>query len=131
MSVLKTSDAKVIYKEVSEVIKKYIITKKGREKFSPDLFSDAKDILAMQNKISKYSRIDSATIDKIRENLTDFELKKAGDFFVDRVVIVPDDESYERFMWLKKYCDLRISNSNEDIDERQQIVMANPDMPVE
>jgi len=130
MSVLKTSDAKAVYKEVSEVIKKYIITKKGREKFSPDLFSNAKDILAMQEKISKYSRIDSAIIDKIRENLTDFELKKAGDFFVDRVVIVPDDESYERFMWLKKYCDLRI-NRNEDIDERQQIVMANQDTPVE
>ncbi|CEG12698.1 putative DNA mismatch repair protein MutS domain protein [groundwater metagenome] len=131
MSVLKTSDAKAAYKEVSEIIKKHIITKKGREKFSLDLFSDAKDISAMQEKISKYIRIDNVIIDKIRENLTDFELKKAGDFFVDRVVIVPDDESYERFMWLKKYCDVRIGNSNEDIDERQQIVMANPDMPVE
>ncbi|MDI6730471.1 MAG: hypothetical protein QMD06_02880 [Candidatus Altarchaeum sp.] len=131
MSVLKTSDAKVVYKEVSEVIKKYIITKKSKEKFSLDLFSDAKDILTMQNKISKYSRINITTINKIRENLTDFELKKAGDFFVDRVIIVSDEGSYEKFMKFKKYCDLRIGNNNEDIDERQQIVMANPDMPVE
>ncbi|PKP59685.1 MAG: hypothetical protein CVT88_04825 [Candidatus Altiarchaeales archaeon HGW-Altiarchaeales-1] len=132
MSILKTSDAKSAYKEVSEIIKRSIITKKGRENFSLNLFGDAKDILAMQEKISKYSGIDSAIIDKIRENLTNFELKKAGDFFVDRAVIVPDDESYERFMWLKKYCDLMVgNNNNEGIDEKQQIVIANSDTPIE
>lgn len=130
MSILKTSDAKAVYKEVSEVIKRYIITKKARERFSLNLFTNTKDILAMQEKILKYSKIDDSTINKIRENLTDFELKKADDFFVDRVVVVPDDESYERFMWIKKYCDLMI-NRNEDIDERQQIVMANLDTPIE
>ncbi len=132
MSVLKTSDAKVAYKEVSEIIKKYIITKKGRENFSLNLFGDAKDILAMQDKISKYSQIDNVVIDEIRENLNDLELKKGSDFFVDRVVIVSDDESYEKFMWLKKYCDLKINRDNsEGLDEKQLIIIVEQDTPLE
>jgi len=133
MSILKTSDAKVVYKDVSEVIKRYILTKKAREKFSLNLFSDAKSILEMQEKISKYSQIDNAIINKIRENLNNFELKKISDFFVNRVVVVPDDESYERFMWLKKYCDLIVGNNDNNlgIDEKQQVVTANTDTPVE
>jgi len=132
MSILKTSDARAVHKEVSEIIRRYIITKKARENFSLNLLGDAKDILAMHEKILKYSRIDNAVIDKIRENLNSFELKKAGDFFVNRTVIVPDDVAYERYIWIKKYCDLMVSNNNnEGFDEKQHLIIANSDTPVE
>lgn len=132
MSVLKTSDAKASYKEVSETIRNYIITKKGKENFSLNLFSDANDIKAMQDKIMKYSKIDISTIDKIRENLNGLELKKDSHFFVDRNVIVQDDESYEKFMWVKKYCDLMVNvNSSVTIDENRHIIFANSDTPIE
>jgi len=128
MSVLRTSDAKNVYKEIVEIIKNYIITKKAKENFTLNLFTDPDEIIVMQNKIYRYLKIDESVINEIRKILDKFELKKPNDFFVNRIVVA-DNESYEKFIWIKKYCNLMTEG---EIDKaRGHIITIDEDTPVE
>jgi len=128
MSVLRTSDAKNVYKEIVEIIKNYIITKKAKENFTLNLFTDPDEIIVMQNKIYRYLKIEESVINEIRKILDKFELKKPNDFFVNRIVVA-DNESYEKFIWIKKYCNLMTEG---EIDKwKGHIITIDKDTPVE
>ena len=104
MKLLKTRDAKSVYRQISTIIKSYIVTNRAKEEFSLNLTNDAQKIKEMHGKIKKYDVIDDFTLDKTREILRDFELKESRNFFVDRVIATEDEEIYEKLFHLKKHC---------------------------
>ncbi len=106
MELLKTRDAKSVYRQLSNIIKGYIITTPAGENFSLNLRCDPETIKDSHEKIKKYNSIDDASLDNIREILKDFKLKESKNFFVERIIATDDEEIYEKLFPFKKHCEI-------------------------
>ena len=127
MKLLKTGDAKAVYRELSNIIKGYVVTEPACKKFSIDLTCNPDEIKDSHEKIKIYNTIDDFTLDEIREILKDFKLKETGNFFVDRVIATDDEEIYEKLLPLKKHCEIVHLTMQQDNLEKQgkQVVFIN------
>jgi len=126
MELLKTRDAKNVYRQISNVIRNHIVTDRAKNEFCLDLTDNAGKIKQMHEKINAYNAIDDDTLDGIREILKDFELKWDKSFFVERIIATEDDEIYEKLFPLRQHCEvvhLRAGDQQKPDEHGKQVIV--------
>lgn len=120
--ILKTKDAVSVYKDIFELLKSKIKTKKALEKFTINLTTDVDEIKKLQKKVLEAKKIAETKFNEISPILENFELCEERKFFVERTIATPSNEIYEKFLPVKNYCEL-ILIQNENIDEHERHII--------
>jgi len=128
--ILMTRDAVAVFRDISDLIKRNIKTKKGLEKFKLNILLDADEIKKQQSVYFKGKKIAASKLEKIEVLLDGFELVEDKKFFVDRTVVASNSEVYEKLLPLKNYCEL-VLMQNESIDESGKHIIFVEDIDVD